>query len=162
MKTLISGEKRFDGAASRYHIRAFARVLRQEGCPPETVWSEPRRQFTIAPWYDSVPDGGPPPVQVALPDPTDRNALRALKPNVAFQVPEQLAHMLQRNGLGDFLDGEPKNGGSNLGLDWLCGFNIAIITICAFIVLSIFLSLFDLIFRWLMFIKICIPIPKRQ
>ena len=33
------------------------------------------------------------------------------------------------------------------------------ITICAFIVLNIFLGLFDLIFRWMMFIKICIPIP---
>ena len=41
----------------------------------------------------------------------------------------------------------------------VCSFAIPTITICAFIVLNIFLSLFDLIFRWMAFIKICIPIP---
>ena len=37
--------------------------------------------------------------------------------------------------------------------------SIPIITICAFIVLNIFLSLFDLFFSWMLFIKICLPIP---
>ena len=35
-----------------------------------------------------------------------------------------------------------------------------VITICAFIVLNIFLTLFNLIFGWLFFIKVCIPFPK--
>ena len=46
-------------------------------------------------------------------------------------------------------------------LGWICSFSIPIITLCAFIVLSIFLSLFDLIFKWMAFIKICIPFPKK-
>jgi hypothetical protein len=46
-----------------------------------------------------------------------------------------------------------------ISLMWICSFSLPIITLCAFIVLSIFLSLFDLIFRWLLFIKICIPFP---
>jgi hypothetical protein len=33
--------------------------------------------------------------------------------------------------------------------------------LCAFISLNIFLQLFDLIFRWMAYLKICIPIPKR-
>ena len=48
----------------------------------------------------------------------------------------------------------------SLGITWICGFNIPVITICAFIVLNIFLTLFNLIFGWLFFIKICVPFPK--
>jgi hypothetical protein len=57
---------------------------------------------------------------------------------------------------------EGKFSTEGLTLGWICGFNIPLITICAFIVLNIFLSLFDLIFRWLFFIKICVPFPKRS
>ncbi len=83
-----------------------------------------------------------------------------MKPNVAFQVPQPLFDLLAANTPEDFLDGK---AGQSVGaaLDWICAFNIPIITLCAFIVLNIFLSLFDLIFRWLLFIKICIPVPKR-
>ena len=56
-------------------------------------------------------------------------------------------------------DGGP---GSGDAFDWVCSFSLPIITLCAFIVLNIFLSLFDLIFRWMLFIKVCIPIPRRQ
>jgi hypothetical protein len=47
-----------------------------------------------------------------------------------------------------------------MGLTWICGFNIPAITICAFLVLNIFLTLFNLVFGWLFFIKICVPFPK--
>jgi hypothetical protein len=47
-------------------------------------------------------------------------------------------------------------------MDWICSFNLPVITLCAFIVLNIFLQLFNLIFQWLMFIKICIPFPRPE
>jgi hypothetical protein len=50
-------------------------------------------------------------------------------------------------------------GGAKLGLGWLCSFSIPLITICAFFVLNIFLSLLNIVFFWMAFIKICIPIP---
>jgi hypothetical protein len=50
-------------------------------------------------------------------------------------------------------------GGGGLSLDWICGFNIPLITICAFFVLNIFLSLLNIVFFWLPIIKICIPFP---
>ena len=45
-------------------------------------------------------------------------------------------------------------------IGWLCCFSIPIITICAFIVLNIFLSLFNIIFQWLLWIRICLPFPR--
>jgi hypothetical protein len=50
-------------------------------------------------------------------------------------------------------------GGAGMSLGWICGFNIPLITICAFFVLNIFLSLLNIVFFWLPFIKICIPFP---
>ena len=43
---------------------------------------------------------------------------------------------------------------------WLCSFSLPAITICAYIVLSIFIGLFNLVFWWSAWIKICIPIPR--
>jgi hypothetical protein len=147
---------RYDEPDARYVLRAFVRLKAEGACPARTVWSAYSPAFVIAPWYEG---GGAPPVQVALPDPTDKAMLKKLKPNVAFTVPPSL-HDLLAGDPQDLLDGK-KPAGSGLTLGWICSFNIPIITICAFIVLNIFLSLFDLFFRWMMFIKICIPFPKK-
>lgn len=141
-----------------YHVRAFIRVRRPDDCPPQLEWSDPSEPFTIRPWYDNSPA---PPVQVPLPDLLgDRTLLKKLKPNVTFDVPASLFDSIEGMSLQDLLDGKkPASGG--LGIGWICGFNIPIITICAFIVLNIFLVLLNFIFGWLPFIKVCVPIPQR-
>ena len=148
---------RFDEPGARYVIRAFVRLRPEGACPARTEWSAYSEPFVIAPWYEG---GGAPPVQIALPDVTDRNLLRSLKPNVAFELPPALQNLLLGNPK-DLLEGKPSGGGS-FTVGWICSFSLPIITICAFICLNIFLSLFDLIFRWMFFIKICIPFPKRS
>jgi len=152
-------EGQFDDAGRLYHVRAFVRVKHAEDCPPETIWSAPSAPFTIAPWYES---GNAPPVRIALPDATDRGLLKSLKPNVAFVLPKSLEDLLQRNSPKDFLGGSPSTGSGGLTLDWICSFSIPIITLCAFIVLNIFLSLLDIVFFWMLFVKICIPFPRRK
>jgi hypothetical protein len=148
---------RFDEPGARYVIRAFVRLRPDGACPARTVWSAYSEPFVIAPWYEG---GGAPPVQIPLPDVTDRNLLRSLKPNVAFELPPALQNLLLGNPK-DLLEGKP-SGGGQFTVGWICSFSLPIITICAFICLNIFLSLFDLIFRWMFFIKICIPFPKRS
>ena len=98
-------------------------------------------------------------MQIPLPDPTDRNLLKALKPNVAFVRAAGAAESARSAVPKDLAEGKG-SASPTLDLQWICSFSIPIITICAFIVLNIFLSLFDLIFRWMLFIKICIPFPK--
>jgi hypothetical protein len=160
-KALKPGKGRFEADSrdveSRYVVRAFIRLEPEaSGCPARILWSPYSEEFTIAPWYESA---GQPPTMVELPDLFDRDVLKALKPNVAFSVPNKLATLIA----GDpkkLRDGEGDEG-NGFGLGWICSFSIPIITICAFIVLSIFLSLFNLIFWWLPFLKICIPFPKK-
>jgi hypothetical protein len=156
LNQVAAGQGRFDGVGRQYHIRAFIRVRGHDHCPPRLLWSEPSENFTIAPWFDN---NGAAPVQVTLPDATDREFLRKLKPNVSFVMPENLFKLLQKSS-DEFLDGTARIGASGLSIQWICSFSIPIITLCAFIVLNIFLGLFDLIFRWLLFIKICLPMPK--
>lgn len=157
------GEGRFDDiradAPRQYQLRAFVRIKREDGCPPKLVWSQYSEPFTIAPWYES---GAAPPTQINLPDALNGNLLKSLKPNVAFVLPESLANVLNSNSPKAFIDGEAGKGGGGIGLDWICGFSIPLITICAFIVLNIFLQLFNIIFQWLFFIKICIPFPRKK
>jgi hypothetical protein len=148
---------RFDLAGAGYQIRAFLRVKPECGCPARTVWSRYSERFTIAPWYEG--GGAASPALVPLPDVTDRDALKKLKPNIAFVVPAKLNNLFNRDA-ADLAEGKGGEPPGNPDLQWICAFSIPIITICAFIVLNIFLTLFDLIFRWLLFIKICIPFPK--
>jgi hypothetical protein len=148
---------RFDEPAAQYVIRAFVRLRPDGVCPARTEWSAYTEPFVIAPWYEGA---GAPPVQIALPDITDRNLLRSLKPNVAFELPPALQNLLSGNPK-DLLEGK-KSPDPGFTVGWICSFSIPIITICAFICLNIFLSLFDLIFSWMFFVKICIPFPKRS
>ncbi len=146
------------GEEPRYVVRGFIRLKPEyPGCAGRLVWSAYSPEFTIAPWFES--SGAPVPV-IPMPDLLDREQLKRVKPNVAFSLPPKLAKLLQgdpkklRDGEGD--------GGDGLGLGWICSFSLPIITLCAFIVLNIFLGLFNLIFFWLPFLKICIPIPKSK
>ncbi|MGA6828039.1 hypothetical protein ACO9S2_10540 [Nitrospira sp. NS4] len=157
LSQLGGGQGRFGEEGRRYRVRAFVRVKHDDRCPPETVWSDYSEPFTIAPWYDN---NGAPPVQISLPDVTDKGFLKRLKPNVAFALPEGLFNLLQ--GDAKQLSEGKGSTGPKLGIQWLCSFSIPLITICAFIVLNIFLQLFNLIFQWLLYIKICIPIPGRK
>jgi len=148
---------RFDERGGIYAVRAFVRLKPDAACPARTLWSDYSEPFVIAPWYEG---SDAPPVQIPLPDATDRKLLKSLKPNVAFVVPPTLQGLFNISPK-DMLAGKGKTD-PNLTLGWICGFNIPTITICAFIALNILLSLFNLIFQWMSFVKICIPFPKKR
>ncbi len=153
--TLATREGRFDNPTALYQLRAFVRVKRG-ACPTRIYWSDPTETFTIAAWYES---GGQPPVRIQLPD-LNNGFLKALKPDVSFGM-SQSTFQKMNGDAKEMLKGNFPGGGG-LDIAWLCSFNIPTITFCAFFVLNIFLSLFDIIFGWMLFVKLCIPIPKRK
>lgn len=150
-------EAQYDDDSAQYVIACFIRVKGENGCPPKTVWTAPSEPFTIAPWYAS---SGCPPIQVALPpiDPDKPELMAGLAPGVAFKVPEKLQQIMEKMDIDSLMDGKKEKG--TLGIGMICSFSIPIITLCAFIVLQIFLKLLNIVFWWLPFIKICIPYPK--
>lgn len=54
--------------------------------------------------------------------------------------------------------GSCKDGGGN-PFGMFCSLSIPIVTLCALILLIIMVSLFDLFFRWLPYLFLCLPIP---
>lgn len=145
-------EGQFDDPADQFVIRPFIRVRGHDGCPDRLVWGPYSEPFRVCAWWD----GDGPGTKISLPD---FGQLKKVKPNVAFEMPPALANLL-KGPPKDLMEGKGNTSGLELG--WLCSFSIPIITLCAFICLNIFLSLFDLFLKWMMFIKICIPIPKKK
>jgi hypothetical protein len=122
------------------------------------VMSEASRPFQLASFFD--PDAPARAIQVALPVDTTPAALRRYDKNVAFMISDQLGKQISRvKGLKQLMDGDLADP-NGLGLGLICSFSIPIITICAFIVLLIFLILLNLIFWWLPFFRICFPLPS--
>jgi hypothetical protein len=156
MDEMTSNVGRFDRPGALYQVRAFVRVRECHECPPVVVWSEPSEPFAIVPWYEA---SDAPPVRIPLPE-AKLSEMAKLKPNVAFQVPASLQDALAGMKIKKPL--EIGKGSAGITLDWICGFSIPLITLCAFIVLNIFLQLLNIIFWWLPFIKICIPIPRKS
>ncbi|WP_164018263.1 hypothetical protein [Pyxidicoccus trucidator] len=125
-------------------------------CPP--LVSAPSRTFTLAPFFD--PDAPARPVRIELPVDTSIRGLRRFKKNVGFTLSKGLRKQMSRvAGLKKTMDGELDDGLS-FDLGELCMFSIPIITLCAFIVLMIFLALLNIIFWWMPFLKICLPKPR--
>lgn len=143
---------RFGPPGDRYHVRCFLRIDDCPGCPPRLLWSPLSRSYTIRPWYESA---GAPPQQIDLPNLSD---LSNMRPDVAVKVPPEIQQFMDKLNLQGLMDGEKPKTGLSFGM--ICGFSIPIITICAFIILQIFLGLLNIVFYWLAFVKICIPYPK--
>lgn len=143
---------------ARYVIRC---VYRRPRCGPlhRDVVSERSEPFAIAPFFD--PDAPARPVRITLPD-TSLASLRKFKKNVGFALGKQLRKQLTQTG--EMLDKKKLSPGLSFDLGELCSFSIPIITLCAFVVLMIMLSLLNIIFWWMPFLRICLPIlrPKEE
>ena len=62
--------------------------------------------------------------------------------------------------VGELKDEFKAKPGQELDFAMVCSFSIPIMTLCALIVLMIFVLLLNMIFFWLPLLKICFPVPK--
>jgi hypothetical protein len=138
------------------------------------VVSEATEPFQMAGFFD--PDAPARPLRIGLPLDTTPGGLRKFDKNTAFVISDVLCGQMKRFRsltLGDLVlsvlpwpfhqdlptgSGGPCKAG-NLSLGMICSLSIPIITICAFILLTIMVSLLDFVFRWLPYFVICFPVP---
>jgi hypothetical protein len=133
------------------------RMVYDRPCCKLPVISAPTRAFVPAPFFD--PDAPVRPIRIPLPVDTSTEGLKKYGKGVSFILSNQLRAQMDRvKGLKELMDGD-LNGEAQLDIGMICSFSIPIITICALIVLMIFVSLLNIIFWWLPFLKICLPIP---
>jgi hypothetical protein len=120
------------------------------------IFSPPSQQFLLTNYFDS--DAPARRIQVALPVDTSAAALRKYDKGVAFLISDELRNQMARvKSLNDLANGNISSPG--IGLGWICSFSIPIITICAFILLFVIVIALNLVFFWIPFFKICLPVP---
>jgi hypothetical protein len=151
-------------------------VFERPECGPSEspLLSARSRQFELAGFFD--PEAPARPIRIALPIDTSPAGLRKFDKNTAFMMSDMLCGQIARaKGLG-FVDlvlsvlpwpfhkdlsvpdtGPCTSQGVELGM--ICSLSIPIITICALILLLIFVMLLDIIFKWMPYLIFCFPLP---
>ncbi|HEY2900426.1 MAG TPA: hypothetical protein VGL59_07620, partial [Polyangia bacterium] len=126
-------------------------VYQRPVCGPlhADVVSVPSEAFVLAPYFD--PDAPSRPIRIAMPFDPSVKGLRQFRKSVKLVLSDALRQKVAGIGkINDSVEGP--------GFD--CGgfsLSIPIITICAMIILFIFLNLLNIVFWWLPFVKICFP-----
>ena len=122
------------------------------------VVSPPSQPFQLASYFDS--DAPARRIQVALPVDTSPEALRKFDKGVAFLISDELQKQMSRvKSLQALSQGDIGDPDPGIGLGMICSFSIPIITICAMILLFVIVIALNLVFFWIPFFKICLPVP---
>ena len=147
-------------------------VLERPNCGALTpaLVSEPTLAFQLAAFFD--PDAPSRPIRIGLPVDTTPAGLRKFDKNTAFVMSDVLCGQVTKMSSVSFLDlvlsilpfplhkdlptGDMKPCAGGM----VCSFSIPIITIVALILLIIFVKLLDMIFFWMPFFQICLPLPN--
>jgi hypothetical protein len=149
------------GNAHEYLIRCV--YQRPECVLVGPTVSAPTTDFQIASYFDF--DAPARPVTISLPHITGLADLRKFRKNVNFLLSQELHAQMDRiidlkNTMNGTLNPPPAGGGGGGKVNWICSFSIPIVTICALLVLIMFVIMLNLLFFWLPFFEICLPVPE--
>ena len=152
-------------------------VYERPQCGPlfPALVSAPTRAFQMAPFFD--PDAPARPVRIPMPMDISVAGLRKYQKNTGFVISDMLCgkiKAIRKMTLADLVlsilpwpfhkdlpnpgkSGPCQDGGGGFGM--ICSLSIPIVTLCALILMMIIVALFDLFFRWIPYLFICLPIP---
>jgi len=151
-------------------------VYERPQCGPlfPTLVSAPTQRFLMAPFFD--PDAPARPVRIPMPLDISPAGLRKYQKNTGFVLSDMLCgkiKSIRKMTLADLVlsvlpwpfhkdlpepgSGTCQEGGNSFGT--ICSLSIPIVTLCALILMMIIVALFDLFFRWIPYLFICLPIP---
>ncbi len=120
--------------------------------------SAPSAVFQLAGYFDA--DAPYRPIRIRLPGGTDLKDLRKFPKAVSVMMSDNLRRQMQRfqgKKASDVEDGSlNQEGGFSLGM--ICSLSIPIITIVAMMLLLIFVFVLNIVFFWIPFFKICLPL----
>lgn len=122
------------------------------------VVSAPSPPFQLASFFDAEAPARP--IRITMPVDTTIAGLREAPKNVSFLLSDELRKQVERVqgiALGD-LDEGTIGAEPSINLGMICSLSIPIITICALLLLMIIVQLLNIVFWWLPFFKICLPI----
>lgn len=127
--------------------------------PPRRVVSQPTLPFKMASFFDS--DAPARPIRIELPTDVGISAMRKFRKGVGFMMSNAMRNKASQATEGLLKDPPEPAAEGAWSLGMLCSFSIQIIFIVAFFLLLVFVIVFNLVFWWLPFFRICLPIPKK-
>jgi hypothetical protein len=151
-------------------------VYERPHCGPlfPAMVSAPTQRFLMAPFFD--PDAPARPVRIPMPLDISPAGLRKYQKNTGFVISDMLCGKIKRirqltfgdlvlsvlpwpfhKDLPNVSDTGPCGAPDNFGM--ICSLSIPIVTLVALILMMIMVALFDLFFRWIPYLFICLPIP---
>ena len=143
-----------------YEIVPFVR-LRTACGGEEIVWgaTQVRSQpFRVAAPFD--PNASRPSL-IQMPSLADLR--KGMAQGVSMITPSDTFSLLNalnlKKGVSEDLVPNPNNA-PQLGIQWICSFSLPVITLVAMILLMIMISLLNIIFFWLPWVRICLPFPS--
>ena len=150
------------GAGDTFQMVPFVRFLNDSG-REQFVWADERsrsRLFRVAAPFDPRASR---PSLIQVPSLADLK--RGLARGASMITPGDTFDLIRsldlKKGVGpDALPGEPPEDG--LGVQWICSFSLPVITLVAMILLMIMISLLNIVFFWMPWVRICLPFPKMK
>jgi hypothetical protein len=145
-----------------YQIVPLVRFRNDEG-REQIRWADPDARsivFRVAAPFD--PEASRPSL-IQMPSLTDLK--RGLAKGATMITPADTFNLINRlklnKGVGPDTvpEGEP---GPSLGVQWICSFSLPVITLVAMILLMIMISLLNIVFFWMPWVRICLPFPKMK
>ncbi len=150
------------GKADLYQVAAFVRTKNE--CGLEVVqWGDAASRsikFRVAAPFD--PEASRPAV-IQMPSLADLR--RGLAKGAAMITPADTFDLINKLKLnkGASADAVPEDtSGAGLGIQWICSFSLPVITLVAMILLMIMISLLNILFFWMPWVRICLPFPKMK
>lgn len=148
------------GAEDRYQILPFVRAKDDNG-REQIQWAQPAARsvaFRVAAPFDAEASR---PSLIQMPALSDLK--RGLAKGVSVLTPGDTFDRINslkfsKGASAEALpDGEP---GPGLGIAWLCSFSLPVISLVAMMLLMIMIGLLNIIFFWMPWVRICLPLPK--
>lgn len=150
------------GPDDLYQIVPLVRSLNDQG-REQIQWADAASrsiQFRVAAPFD--PEASRPSL-IQMPSLSDLK--RGLAKGTSMITPADTFNLINslklNKGVGpDALPGDQP--GPGLGIQWICSFSLPVITLVAMILLMIMISLLNILFFWLPWVRICLPFPKMK
>jgi hypothetical protein len=158
--SLIELPRQSGAPSETYTLRCV--YERPQCSPPLRVVSLRSETFEIASFFDA--DAPARPVRIVMPTDVSLAGIRKFKKGVTFMISSSLQQKINMvtGHESNMLQNPPVPGpGDGNGIAWVCSFSIQIIFIVAFFLLLMFVIILNIVFWWIAFFRICIPLPKK-
>ncbi len=147
------------GEHDRYQIVPFIRARDKEG-KERIYWADASARsesFRVAAPFDPLASR-PSVIQM----PSLKDLRKGMAQGVSMITPADTFSLLNALKLKKGVSEEvlPDNEPVSLGIQWICSFSLPVVTLIAMILLMIMISLLNIVFFWLPWVRICIPFPK--